>query len=219
MRQEPIESIEYKDYLINVYQDTDCESPRDSCDFTSHFWNNTRRHTFDSRRESSIENIVDEKGLSKDFIDSHIFVKVYIYSHSGESISTSPFGEPWDSGMFGILAEDKDEIRKEFGVKRISKKLHQKIIDRLEGEVEEVNQWLQGECYGYEITPLGDTKDVLDSCWGFIGDYHDEDSYMLHDYAMPIIDSMVEHDNEVAQKEQEEREHKSCEFWSGTNVA
>lgn len=219
MRQEPIESIEYKNYLINVYQDTDCESPRDSCDFTSHFWNNSRRYTFDSRRESSIEDIVDEKGLSKDFIDSHIFVKVYIYSHSGESISTSSFGDPWDSGMFGILAEDKDEIRKEFGVKRISKKLHQMIIDRLEREVEEVNQWLQGECYGYEITPLGDTEDVLDSCWGLIGDYHDEDSYMLHDYAMPFIDVEVEHNNKVAEQLRKEKEQKSCEFWSGTNVA
>lgn len=227
MRQESIESIEYRDYQINVYRDDEAESPRDNCDYTSHFWSNSRRNTFDSRRESSIADIVDENklrrypladSLTRDFYDSHIWVPVYLYDHSGQSVSTGNYGDPWDSGLFGILAEDKDEIRKEFGCKRISPKLRKKIEDRLTAEVEEVDDWLTGNVYGYTVTPLGDTEDVLDSCWGFIGDYTDEDNYLM-EYAKGFIDSEVEHQNKKAEEERLAAEEKSCEFWSGENAA
>lgn len=213
MKEEPIESIEYKDYQINIYRDTDECSPRDNCDYTSHFWNNTYSHTFDRRRETQFGDILDDNGrLSKDFIKDHIFVKVYLYSHSGESVSTSSFGDPWDSGLFGILAESKESVREESGAKRISPKLRKMIVERLTAEVNEFNQWLTGDVYGYTITPLDDDEDVLDSCWGFYGDYNNREESELMDNAMSEIDWRVERDNEIAARE-------SCEFWSGANAA
>lgn len=220
MKEEPIESIEYKDYQINVYRDTDGENPRDNCDYTSHFWNNTYRYTFDRSRESKFGDILDDNDrLSKDFIKDHIFVKVYLYSHGGETVSTTPFCDRWDSGLFGILAESKESVREEFGVKRISPKLRKKIVDRLTAEVNEFDQWLTGEVYGYTVTPVDDTDNDLYSCWGFFGDYNDRNESCLMEDAMSEIDWLVKEDNERAERERQERERVSCEFWSGANAA
>jgi hypothetical protein len=38
----------------------------------------------------------------------------------------------------------------------------------MEGEVKTFNQWLNGECYGYQLED--EEGNETDSCWGYIGD-------------------------------------------------
>lgn len=104
-----------------------------------------------------------------EIIDKHvILLSLYFYDHSGITISTSPFSCSWDSGQVGWIYVTKDQIRKEYSVKRISKKLLKRVAELLAAETEEYDKYLTGQVFGFV---LEDTSGAhLDSCWGFLGD-------------------------------------------------
>ena len=95
-----------------------------------------------------------------DFNDM-IYITVYGYSHGGFTISASPFSCPWDSGVVGFIFKSKKAVREEFGVKRISKKLHQEIIDRLTSEIEDVDYWLNSTYYSVSVSDSDDNVECL----------------------------------------------------------
>lgn len=98
---------------------------------------------------------------------------VHLYDHSGVSISTSfsyPFDCQWDSGTVGFVVVTKEDICKNFGVKRVTKKLIEKAEAIAEGEVETLNQYISGQVYGFEVLTEEDGIETSeDSCWGFFG--------------------------------------------------
>lgn len=114
-----------------------------------------------------------------DFNDM-IYITVYGYSHSGFSISASSFSCPWDSGVVGFIFESKKAVREEFGVKRISKKLHQEIVSRLIGEIENVDYWLNTTYY---IVSVSDDDDNVESLYGVTSD----DNKHTSDVALDLI--------------------------------
>jgi hypothetical protein len=65
-----------------------------------------------------------------------------MYDHSGITISYKPFSCPWDSGQIGWIFVNKDQVRREFGVKRISKKVMDKVRSVLIAEIEDYNEYL-----------------------------------------------------------------------------
>ncbi len=105
-----------------------------------------------------------EKYFRKKF---SILLPVYMYSHSGETISTTPFSCPWDSGQIGWIGVTLETLRKEFGIMRLSPRRREEFKEILEGEIKVLDQYLQGDIYGYRIEEDG--KEI-DSCWGFYGD-------------------------------------------------
>lgn len=113
---------------------------------------------------------------------------LYLYDHSGLTINTTGFYCSWDSGQIGYIWIEDNKIRDEFNVKRISKKLRNKIREYLKNEVNTYDQYLTNDCYGYElkeyirINPNGDYKEkFIDSCWGFYGSNFQENG--LYEYA------------------------------------
>ena len=105
-----------------------------------------------------------------------VILPLYLYDHSGITMSTSPFNCNWDSGQVGWVVVSKENVRKEFGVKRINKKLIEKVTNILEGEIKTYDQYLTGDIYGYKIFKVTECelghehKEELDSCWGFYGE-------------------------------------------------
>jgi len=99
--------------------------------------------------------------------DVAIILPLYLYDHSGISISTSPFSCPWDSGQVGFVCVSKDVVRNEYGVKRITKDVREKANQILLAEIDTYNKFIEGEVYGFQI--LSEDDDVEDSCWGFYG--------------------------------------------------
>lgn len=97
-----------------------------------------------------------------------VILPLFLYDHSGITISTGPFSCPWDSGQVGWIYVTKDQIRKEYGVSRITKKVREKVIKLLEAEVETYDQYLTGDVWGFVIEHPEDGE--VDSCWGFFGD-------------------------------------------------
>lgn len=89
---------------------------------------------------------------------------VYMYDHSGITLSTSPFSCRWDSGLLGIIFVSRETVLKEFGWKRITKERRERIVNILESEIKTYDQYVTGEIFGFVIEEDGNG---LDSCWGF----------------------------------------------------
>ena len=106
--------------------------------------------------------------LEDKFFEKFIGHKLYLYDHSGITISTRPFSCPWDSGQVGYIYVSKEKVRKEYGIKRITEEWKNKILSYLDGEVETFDQYLRGDVYSFTIED--DNGDVINSCGGFYGD-------------------------------------------------
>lgn len=74
-----------------------------------------------------------------------LLLPLYLYDHSGITMSVKPFSCPFDSGKVGFIYATYNQIRKEYGVKRISKKVLEQARLRLIAEVEEYDRYLCGE--------------------------------------------------------------------------
>ena len=90
----------------------------------------------------------------------HGLVKYYI----GDSV------DRWDGGVVGFAWQDKKELCKEYGVKKLSQKLKTETIEKVvESELKAYTNFANGEVYGFELYSREDGEDVIDSCYGFIG--------------------------------------------------
>lgn len=146
-----------------IMQDNDAESPRSWSNFgTMACWHN--RYNFGDVQPK----ISPVEWLRQNAPHGSIVLSLYLLDHSGISMSTKPFSDPWDSGRVGLIVCTPDKIREHCQVKRISKQVRAKVTNYLEQEVDIYNKYLNNECYGFQIT--NDDGTDGDSCWGFIGD-------------------------------------------------
>ena len=117
----------------------------------------------------SIEETLDEDRLNieivnfDDWTDEELeeviynnvyMLNLYLYDHSGITMSTAPFSCRWDSGQVGVIyIEDKD-AEKEFGKKpeETQKEFDERVYKYLRGEVETYDQYLTGEVYWFRVS-------------------------------------------------------------------
>jgi len=180
---EAIETIEYKGHIISVYHDDLNESPREMFDHMGTMAAfHSRYNLGDQDHELDLESA---REMYENEPEDVFLLPLYLFDHSGITMSTRPFTCPWDSGQVGIIFVTKQTIRDEFGVKRISAKLRARVYEILQGEVKEYDQFLTGEVYGYEIEK---DDEHVDSCWGYYGD--------PADYMIPEAKGIVDHATE-----------------------
>lgn len=92
-----------------------------------------------------------------------VSLPLWLYDHSGITISCGdrvyPYNDRWDSGLVGwiVYARQKDD----------GEDWRERAFDRMQAEVEEYDQYLQGEVYGFTLYENGEE---IDSCWGYYGD-------------------------------------------------
>ncbi len=183
------ETIEYKGHKIKVYQDSDPLNPRKEFDNLGTMVCFHGR--YDLGDEHSFENDGDLYKQIQEREGDFIHLPLYLYDHSGITMSTGPFSCPWDSGMVGIIFITKQKIREEYSVKRISANLLERVKTYLQGEVETYDDYLTGNVHGYVIEDPDDSKEhdgIQDSCWGFYGDT----DYMVSE-AKGMIDWHMKH--------------------------
>ena len=167
-------------YTIKIFQDLDPESPREWSNLgTLICWHRRYRlgdsHQFDSPQAflRDLAGVSDQSDLSTDRLQERaernaILLPVFLYDHSGLAMNTIGFHCPWDSGQVGFIYVALDAVRKEFGVKRVTKALRKRVEDVLRGEIVSFDTYLAGRVYGYVIEQ--DAEEV-DACWGFFGHY------------------------------------------------
>ena len=187
---EAVEVIELKDNKkLMIIQDESPESPRE--------WSNMGTMACFHRRYSLGDNNVpfssSEFGSWAEMenyiwkqLDAAVVLPIYMYDHGGITISTEPFSCPWDSGQIGFIYVTKDQLRKEYSVKRLSQKIIQRAEKILYSEVQTYDQYLTGDVYGYKLIECSTCdkdhvhEEVIDSCWGFYGSDYKTNGMLDH---------------------------------------
>lgn len=149
--------------VLKVEFDHDVESPRDwdgnlgkmVCWHRRH--NLGDDHRFDSPQEFKQE-IHDRNA---------VILPLFLYDHSGITMNTTGFSCRWDSGQVGYIYALKEDIKREYGVKKVGKKLREMIEKRLISEVDVYDSYIQGNNYGFIVKDENGIE--VESCWGFIG--------------------------------------------------
>lgn len=77
---------------------------------------------------------------------------IYMYDHSGITLSLSPFNCPWDSGRLGFIIVTKADFEKEFGItKETSEKEYNDCIKQalevLKAEFKHYKHYAQGDVF------------------------------------------------------------------------
>lgn len=172
-----IKSVERNGFVANYGYDECCfDSPR-TWDNLGVIFSNHRKYNPDNHKIEELSHIIEDKNgelclskLNKDYI----WLAINAYIHSGIALTAYEYNEPhhfdrWDSGLFGVILVSKDRVREVYKCKRITKAVREKVLSCLEGEVETLSQWYNGEVYRWEV--LDEDGDVFD----MVCDYYDED--------------------------------------------
>jgi hypothetical protein len=155
---------------LRVVQDSCGEDPRgwDNLGTMVCFHNRYNlgdKHSYDADDYSGWEEM--KKAILKEEGRGTVILPLYLYDHSGISMSTGAFSCRWDSGQVGFILANKKSILAEFGGKIVTKKLRERIEGILEGEVETYTKYLEGDVYGFVIED--EEGEHIDSCYGFYG--------------------------------------------------
>ena len=141
---------------VQIFIDDDAQNPRTEWDNLGTMVCFHKRYCLgDTGHGYRAEDFSGWDGLQRQIEEDHgpcTILPIYMYDHSGLTISTEPFSCPWDSGQIGFIYCSEARAQDQ-GVDA--------PIAALESEVETYDQYLCGECYGYEHGE--------DSCWGFYG--------------------------------------------------
>ena len=163
-------------YKVVVSIDPEPQSPREWDNIGTVVIHNRSRYAFADETADMHEllNLESDK--------NHISLPIYLYDHSGITINTTGFACRWDSGQVGVIYCTKADAIREFGNKVCTAKVRDKALKVLKAEIEELDQYIQGDVYGYQVfDPSGE---VVDSCWGYYGDA---------DYCLKEGESFVEY--------------------------
>ena len=162
---------ENKNFKLEIIQDKEPASPRE--------WDNLgkmvcwhKRYNLGDKNDFTIESFNQYIKENKCFV-----MPILIYEHSGISLSLSneyPFNDRWDAGQLGFIYVTYEDIKKEYKVKSISKKILEKVKTIFKSEIETYNKYLNGEVYAFILSKKIKCKccqnveyKPFDSCFGF----------------------------------------------------
>lgn len=113
-------------------------------------------------RAKRLQESLDKK--INDILDREVVImELYLYDHSGISMSCAPFSCPWDSGSVGYIYCTKEKAKRE-----LSDSSDDAIREVLISEVKTYDAYLTGDVCGYVVNDGG--GEFIDSCWGFFPD-------------------------------------------------
>lgn len=173
-----MKTITYRGIDIEIIPDENAQSPNE--------WENEDAFLVYDHRDFCVKRkgfdpyyiFEHMKETKKPLYDGYWYFPVYAYIHSGVSLSLGrtsyPFNDRWDVSFKGFALVKK---QKGWTWKR------DKAISVAQSIVNEWNDYLSGNVYGYNIEETGD------SCWGFYGDYDAKGGCL--DEAKSNIDSYI----------------------------
>lgn len=188
------EEFEHKGLKVEIIYDEDAQNPRskdysDNLDvmvcFLSRYNLGDKGHGYKQSDFNSWEELKEQ--IIKDH-NPVVIKPLYLYDHSGITISTSPFSCPWDSGQVGWIFVSRKAALENWGKsnKTSNKSLEARVNKYINASVKEYDDYLRGEVFGYSVKK---DEEELDSCWGFIG----------REYCIEEAKNIAEH---YAEKEQ-----------------
>lgn len=176
-------------YVVSVRPDLDPISPREDCNLGIMVCNHRRYNLGDCKLPESIyqswvgdlykylvegynpvsldddddEDEISEDEMISELGEEYLVLPLSIYDHGGITMYIGQ-GSGWDSGQVGYIYASHEDIKKEFGVSKITPEVLEKAEKILVAEVEEYDRYLQGEFYEFVIKKDGE---VVGGCGGF----------------------------------------------------
>lgn len=155
-------SVSKDNLKLEVFRDEFAESPRE--------WDNLgkmvcwhKRYNLGDKHEYKDPQAFRE---SEEYKNAFVILPVYLYDHSGITMSNTDFGDRWDSVQVGYIFVTKEKAQSEFGGE-LDETLKQHITEMLIAETEIYDNYLTDDCFGFKITD--ENGEELDSCGGFFG--------------------------------------------------
>lgn len=126
--------------------------------------------------------------LDEPRIETVVALPLYLYDHSGITMSTSPFTSRWDSGQVGWIYAYEDDFKDIPDVYVDGQFNPDKARDILKSEVMVYDQYLRGDVYSYTL----EKKEVcaccdhtryttIDSCGGIFAESEDDSIVYVKD--------------------------------------
>lgn len=190
----PIATENYKGHFIAVTADSDPLHPREDFDNASTMVCFHRRyklgdeHSYDEplHAVADICNVYpdelerDDEKIKQALDDAPIYwLPLYLYDHSGITISTAPFSCPWDSGQVGIAYITKEKARMEGSREpdETDEAYGERVLECIRNEVKIYDQFLTGSVYHFAIyksqEDCDNKDDPIESCGGIFGTEED----------------------------------------------
>lgn len=177
---------DYKGYRIEIVIDHDAENPRKDFDNPSTMYclhgkyNLGDEHNYSNPNEllNAMLQSADPDTPETDEMRPEdlphtfpiVYLPLYLYDHSGITMSTRPFSCPWDSGQVGYIFITHEDAQKHYGIDPESEDFKKEVEDRLRFEVSIYDCYLRGEVCGFRIFEDDEAEDEVDSCYGFYGE-------------------------------------------------
>lgn len=120
----------------------------------------------------------DDLSRSYSTLGPGLVLPLYLYDHSGITISTGKFSCPWDSGQVGWIhcsweKANHELVSRPFKHPSRSRILRKKMLACMEAEVRTYDDYLTGQVFCYEIVDMQlsnpDDPILEDACSGYFG--------------------------------------------------
>lgn len=171
---EAIETYKISETLeLRIFNDDMAENPRTMWDNAATMICFHKRYNLGDKHDYSQDDFENWDELREQIEKDHeiaAILPLYLYDHSGITISTTPFSCRWDSGQVGWVFMTMIDAT-------LSELVREKAEQLIRAEVKEYDQYLTGDVYGFQLVEKSicsecdkEHEEILDSCWGFFGD-------------------------------------------------
>lgn len=146
-----------------LHNTTECMSARISAPWGTRQWREAMQEV-DNYAEARTDEVLERH---------YIMLPLYLYDHSGITMSTSSFSCQWDSGQVGFIYVPITKIKAEYGWKLLTAKRRKQIEGYLRSEVETYDSYLTGDVHSFTVEVQDNESgewEHEDSCSGFYGD-------------------------------------------------
>jgi hypothetical protein len=181
-----------KKYELKIERDDDPMNPRTDWDNITTIicfhnrYNIGDKHDYKSSDFDSWEDLKNQ--IDRDY-KVLSYKPLYMYDHSGITISTRPFNCNWDSGQVGWVIIDEKQLNLMCG--KDFERSEEKLSLIMDGEVKTYDEYLTGDVYKYEVYEIEtcdkghEHKVLLESCGSYYseGDCRDEGESVLQSYS------------------------------------
>ena len=173
--------------ILTIKQDLDPENPRAEWDNLGTFALFHKRYSLGDKhdiRQQDFSSWNEMYAYISKKLKAAVILPIYLYDHSGLTISHRPFHCDWDSGQIGFAYVTKEKALEEFGGKRVGMNLRHKVFMALKAEIKTYDQYLTGDVWCYEIK----NRDGEDIECGY-GIYGREDCEQLGNEALTRLEN------------------------------
>lgn len=151
----PIKEEEYKDKVIRILPDEMPIDPRSYDNLGTMVCSHKRYELGDEQIDTSEFSSVEE---IREYLyserDAEILLPLYLYDHSGITMSTTSFRSHWDSGRVGFIFATEDDILTMYQKDELTDELRDKARESLKDEVELYDMYISGQVFIFSVVDI-----------------------------------------------------------------